>query len=427
VGRILVVVLFGPQNKLLDIWWYRPLEKEKHNLRKLLAERLNMARYSQEDALKLRAFRHALFGKYSTQVPSILWTPHQDFPLPSSTARLRKNRSARKSQFTNRSKLVPGQELFGNMIPQPQMEYERTNGLSRQFLRGMDQALKANERRIKDEKKRRKSKKLSLVSSELGGIGKDASESTPLRTSLRMRESLRLQEEGFEIAEMYDEEAGYVENVLKPFEQSQGLQESMYELGVEIVGTASADGEERFQSTYRGQSTKNIVKDEESDDGNNSIVVEEAEQLGDDGEGEVGVKFEEEKESEEKKQSFDDGRDGDGDGGMVDTTLTQQQQQQQQQQQHGISPKGRSETSASAHPSISKLEATVKSRPSSQQIDEMPSGISATSLMEAPQATAPVPPRNVGTRNSSYMDEMGFEITEEFDDGNDLVVEFQSG
>ena len=81
MGRLVVVILLGPQNRLVDKFWFRKWNSDEVKLKRSYAETMLAARREQEDALKLKVFRHALFGRFSTLVPSILWTPHQDVPL----------------------------------------------------------------------------------------------------------------------------------------------------------------------------------------------------------------------------------------------------------------------------------------------------------------------------------------------------------
>ena len=71
---------------LIDVLWYRNVPTDEQQIYKLFARRMFEARCKQEESCKLKAFRHALFGKYATWVPPLYWTPHQDFPLPQSTA-----------------------------------------------------------------------------------------------------------------------------------------------------------------------------------------------------------------------------------------------------------------------------------------------------------------------------------------------------
>ena len=84
--RCAVVLFLGPQNKLIDIYLVKTKQSDEKQLRKLLSERMFRARCRQEEAGKLKAFRHVLYGKYATAVPTSMWTPHQDHPLPESTA-----------------------------------------------------------------------------------------------------------------------------------------------------------------------------------------------------------------------------------------------------------------------------------------------------------------------------------------------------
>lgn len=138
VDRIIVYGLLGPQMKLVDL-----MRKSRDNkdLPKILAERMFYARRRQEEAVKLKAFRAERFGKYSTRVPGIEWTPHCDIPLPESDARLMKDSSTAYHEFPIINATVPcvqGQKLYGSMIPRPK----------NQSRRNQEASMKAKERAI---------------------------------------------------------------------------------------------------------------------------------------------------------------------------------------------------------------------------------------------------------------------------------------
>ena len=62
-GHILVVLLLGPQNKLIDLVWHRSDEESGERLQKLFRRRIEEARYKHEEGQKIKAFRQLLFGR----------------------------------------------------------------------------------------------------------------------------------------------------------------------------------------------------------------------------------------------------------------------------------------------------------------------------------------------------------------------------
>jgi hypothetical protein len=212
-ARLLVVILFGPQNKLFDVFWYQDQPTDEHRIRQLFSQRMFEARCNQEEAGKLKAFRHVLFGKYSTLVPSIMWTPHQDFPLPISTAYA----GASKNPGLKRCGKLPhivGQQLYGKMIPRPEDAWIRNEEESKKEKEAMSVALAEAENKDANE--------------ELAGAGSNFVPQT--------RKSSFLLEEGFEITDMFDGEAGFVTNVL-----TRPPDKSIQELGIEVGIEAQVD------------------------------------------------------------------------------------------------------------------------------------------------------------------------------------------
>jgi hypothetical protein len=116
--RCAVVLLLGPQNKLIDLFLMEQSDDKK--VRQMLEQRMFRARCHQEDAGKLKAFRHVLYGKFSTAVPTILWTPHIDRPLPESYANMLPTEAA---NLCGSDPYIPGQNLYGLMIPRPHKEW----------------------------------------------------------------------------------------------------------------------------------------------------------------------------------------------------------------------------------------------------------------------------------------------------------------
>ena len=138
-GRLVVVLLLGPQNIILDRFWYQYLPTDDQSkLRKVYEKRMFEARCKQEDVTKLRVFRHLLFGRYGTMVPSILWTPHQDFPMPSSSARTEAETAMVVSSGDDNAievMRVTGQKLHGKIIPRPEDAFKRNKA---KFKRGRE-------------------------------------------------------------------------------------------------------------------------------------------------------------------------------------------------------------------------------------------------------------------------------------------------
>ena len=107
--------------KLVDM-----LRKSSHdkNIRNLLANQIFHARRRQEDAVTLKTFRAFRYGNYSTRVPGAVWTPHADRPLPESNAEIMANCENREFPVVNDdSPCIPGQQLYGCMVPRPRKEW----------------------------------------------------------------------------------------------------------------------------------------------------------------------------------------------------------------------------------------------------------------------------------------------------------------
>jgi hypothetical protein len=221
-GRIAVVLLLGPQNKIVDLFYYRHIPSDEQKIRKLFMERMLKARVNQEDNRKLKAYRQVLYGKYSTSVPAIVWTPHNDFPRPDSTARYH----GAASNIVPRTKdlvkcpFVPGQRLFGHIIPRPEEFYNKNEMESKQGMKQFQQLLK--------EQRKKKNQADGAKNNDLSGIDVASMAS----------------EEGFEVMEMYDEELGYVKNVLSP-----PREDSSRQLGVEIL--QNSNDEMLFEDAFR--------------------------------------------------------------------------------------------------------------------------------------------------------------------------------
>lgn len=136
-GRIAVVVLLGPQNKIIDMIVDKEVTDER-KLMKMFGERIQHARLHQEEAEKLKAFRRTLYGKFSTIVPSILWTHHLDRPLNDSEAEIISPENEAPTIDEKEKRFIPGQQLYGLMIPRPEKAWKRNRDTSMQEKQRID-------------------------------------------------------------------------------------------------------------------------------------------------------------------------------------------------------------------------------------------------------------------------------------------------
>jgi hypothetical protein len=133
-GRFFVILLLGPQNKFLHLYWRKYHADEEGKLRQMFEERIFRARCKQEDVSKLRAFRQIIFGRYGIAVPDLSWTPHLDRPGPGSRARPINHDDELKENThyttTSDDPCIPGQKLHGVMIPRPHDRWLANNAES---------------------------------------------------------------------------------------------------------------------------------------------------------------------------------------------------------------------------------------------------------------------------------------------------------
>ncbi|KAL3908077.1 MAG: hypothetical protein SGARI_003230, partial [Bacillariaceae sp.] len=221
--------------------YFRHIPTDEQKIRKIFNERMLKARVNQEDNRKLKAYRQVLYGKYSTSVPSIMWTPHNDFPRPDSTARYHGAASNIVPRVKDLEKcpFVPGQRLHGHMIPRPEIPYQRNQRESREVMKRYKKLMKARRRK----KKRDDDQPTDLNGIDVGSMGS---------------------EEGFEVMELYDEELGFVRDVLAPPKE-----DSTRELGVEILQNSDQDMffQEAFKSIHDFSKLDDMSHfDEDSDD-----------------------------------------------------------------------------------------------------------------------------------------------------------------
>lgn len=146
-SRAVAWTLFGPWMKLVDIYYVSKLEppteedlelkllKERERRRLASSAAIAEARVKRENAVKLKAMKTYMFGKYVTRVPTLKEDRYRDFPLPESFAVPYKAQPVPLSELAmqeagyNRTRL-PGQHLVGDMIPK--VRYRSATGESDQ-------------------------------------------------------------------------------------------------------------------------------------------------------------------------------------------------------------------------------------------------------------------------------------------------------
>ena len=217
---------------------FRHVKTEEQKIRKLFMERMFKARSKQEEKRKLKAYRQCVFGKYSTQVPSILWTPHTSFPLPSSTAKYKgKDSDNDDSTLPNGETLkecpfISGQQLVGNIILRPEEYYDRNNKESIETSQLCETIQLARQREGMDGSTTTKAMPVDFDYDDADG-----------------------KDEGFEVTDLYDEELGFIRDVLKPPKR-----ESIYNLGVEIF--QQSGNNLHFEDAFRSMDTIHTFEDD---------------------------------------------------------------------------------------------------------------------------------------------------------------------
>lgn len=124
-GRIVVYGLFGPQMKIVDLWLRANKSDEFLKVMATFDQKKKAARLRREQALKVKAVKCLRFGQFITQVPAYNLARHFDRPLPASTARL-----ARKAPKIECNSYIPGQQLYGEMIPRLENGYHSNQTLA---------------------------------------------------------------------------------------------------------------------------------------------------------------------------------------------------------------------------------------------------------------------------------------------------------
>jgi len=129
VGRIVVYGLFGPQMKIVDLYLRANKSNDLDKLMEAFDQKKKVARLRREQALKVKAIKCLRFGKYITQVPAYNLARHFDRPLASSTAKL-----MRKTPKVDFGSYLPGQQLYGEMIPRLEDGYHNNQSIALQRM-----------------------------------------------------------------------------------------------------------------------------------------------------------------------------------------------------------------------------------------------------------------------------------------------------
>ena len=119
--RITVWFGFGPHMKLVDIFWYSKMANkfneeaaEKDREDEVVQTAAAAARVQREELAKLKDMKQALYGHYSIKVPTLKIDRYPDIPLHTSMSAASEKKESNDSIQSVR---IPGQHLFGNMIP----------------------------------------------------------------------------------------------------------------------------------------------------------------------------------------------------------------------------------------------------------------------------------------------------------------------
>jgi hypothetical protein len=141
VGRMAVWGLFGPHMKFVDLFLQAQAEKHGDMDKALVKfkEQSFLARLRREEAVKLKAVKEIRFGQFSTEVPAFNLCRHYDRPLPQSSARIYHREGEHDVIKTGDKQLwLPGQQLYGSMIPRPDNISHRNQELAQ---KGMERLL----------------------------------------------------------------------------------------------------------------------------------------------------------------------------------------------------------------------------------------------------------------------------------------------
>jgi len=154
VGRIVVWGFLGPHMKIVDLF-FRATEKKDGKLNELIRDfdiQSTHARLRREEALKVKDIKEVAFGTYSVQVPSFNLSRHHDRPLPQSSSRIYRKAPQRHdskrvsvTKFGMQTTLIPGQQLYGAMIPRPEYDeeiYQYQKGIAEKKMESFKEDMK---------------------------------------------------------------------------------------------------------------------------------------------------------------------------------------------------------------------------------------------------------------------------------------------
>ena len=135
--RVAIHLGIGPHMKLVDLFFNAHVDFEeegdriKHekamikSLAKTFKSKNKMARINAEEIIKKNAMRKIRLGTFVAQVPSVNVTRFYDYPLPDSTTAPESTTLSSKAVRGWKDRVVvPGQQLYGSMIPVPMLPVE---------------------------------------------------------------------------------------------------------------------------------------------------------------------------------------------------------------------------------------------------------------------------------------------------------------
>ena len=134
--------------KIVDLILTADANNEKRSLEKtvaIIAKKSHAARAKREEAVKLQRLKMMKFGDYIISVPVVNSSRHYDHPLTISSAEPMSEYDLRASkEEMKESGLIPGQQLYGVMIPRPHEENEKIREESIALRNNLLSRLEAN-------------------------------------------------------------------------------------------------------------------------------------------------------------------------------------------------------------------------------------------------------------------------------------------
>jgi len=115
-GRSVAWGLFGPHMKLVDHYFNSSKDGDKMQMMKNFRVQSDKARLRREEAIKIKDMKALAFGKFSTLIPSYNLACRYDRPLPESWSEII-NEETPNGHDGDKSLCIPGQQLYGSMIP----------------------------------------------------------------------------------------------------------------------------------------------------------------------------------------------------------------------------------------------------------------------------------------------------------------------